>query len=189
MLGSKVYEEVIKPNLEEIAEWALLGWSYNRMAHKLGIATSSFCACANDKGKHALQKALAQENFRTRNVEDSLYSSAIGYWRTISRGIKCKRVFYDDKERRCEQEEIKFVEEEVWFPADTMAIKFYLINRNPLRWKEKVEDTGVTTELLSSVDKIVVEIKNKADSVGLKNNSGHGKDIDAGEGNDDEVTI
>lgn len=165
MADNYLYKTKVLPRIDEIADWCILGWSLNKMAKELGIAVSTLWNFVQDKNKQSLQKALSCEYVRTTNVVDSLYASAIGYWKTIPKAMKCKRVYFDEQGKRCEIEEIKYVEEEVWFPADTNAIKYYLNNRDPMRWRDNPNNTGVTTTLLSDVDKIVVEIKKAADAL------------------------
>ena len=60
--------------------------------------------------------------------------------RKIRKAMKLRHVKYDDNGRRVsEEEEIVMVEEEQYVPADVGAIRFYLTNRAPERWQNKVE--------------------------------------------------
>jgi len=83
--------------------------------------------------------ALAEAN--NRAVEESLLERCLGGVHEVRKAIKVKTVEFDPvtgKKLR-EVEEIKAAMEEVYIPADTQAIKFWLTNRAGAKWKNKTE--------------------------------------------------
>lgn len=72
-------------------------------------------------------------------VVKSLFDRALGFKKKVKKAFKLKRVFYDDKGRRCEEEYMDHVYDEVYFPAETTAIIYWLNNRQREYWKNRQE--------------------------------------------------
>lgn len=110
----------------------------------MGVASSTFynwlkkypeIAAAIEKGRSS---ALAEEAVEA--VEDSLYERCIGGTHTVMKGFKVREVKYDAAGKRIsETEHVELVAEQVYVPADVNAIKFFLTNRKPERWKNRTE--------------------------------------------------
>ncbi len=76
-----------------------------------------------------------------RKVENALYERCTGKIVRLKKPFKVKRTEYDEKtgKKVKEYEELVDAEQEEYIPADTKAIQFWLINRKPEKWKQKVE--------------------------------------------------
>lgn len=83
--------------------------------------------------KNAPQDAVAV-------VENALFRKAQGYNATVNKAHKVKRIEYgaDGKKLR-EWEDVVTVEETIHVPADTVAEIFFLKNRRPDAWRDKIE--------------------------------------------------
>ena len=57
-----------------------------------------------------------------------------------------KKVDYENGERKCEREEVVMVDQEVYYPPELGAQVFWLKNRKPDKWREKVENKIETEE-------------------------------------------
>lgn len=76
-----------------------------------------------------------------RKVENALYERCTGKIVQLRKPIKVKKVEFDEKTGRKvrEYEEIVDSLQEEYVAPDTKAITFWLINRKPEEWKQKVE--------------------------------------------------
>lgn len=77
-------------------------------------------------------------------IENALFQRAKGYKETVHKPMKRRVREYDPETKRCirEEEVVDIVEEEIYIPPDTNAAKFWLSNRAPERWSNRVELTG-----------------------------------------------
>ena len=130
--------------LAKIEEWAA-SRTDEEMIAGMGVAASTFYRwrAQHDEIENAITAgrtgALAQAN--NKAVEASLLERCLGGVKTVRKGFKVKAVVYSDETGRRirEEEHVEIVEEEVYVPADTQAIKFWLTNRAPEKWKNKTE--------------------------------------------------
>ena len=126
--------------LARIEEWAAAKTDEELIA-AMGVAPSTFYRWRKDHAEFedaitaGRTGALGQENIR--QVEASLLERCMGGIKTVRKGFKVKVVVYSDETGRRirEEEHVELVEEEVYVPADTNAIKFFLTNRAPETWK------------------------------------------------------
>ena len=74
-------------------------------------------------------------------VENSLYERARGFRASVKKAFKIRYNDYDPETGKLigSHEEVELFDEEEYYPPDVGAIKFYLTNRAPERWKNKVE--------------------------------------------------
>ena len=110
----------------------------------MGVASSTFykwlkdcpeIAGAIDKGRNGVLAAAA-----VKEVEGSLFERCVGGTHTVTKGIKVREVKYDGLGKRISEiERVELVQETVYVPADTAAIKFFLTNRAPEKWKNRTE--------------------------------------------------
>lgn len=138
------YDTHVKPQLFVIENWARDGDSEEIIAKKLGVAYSTF---RGYKEKYSALSAALKKNKEIADYEvvDSLHKKCVGTYAKEERAFKCKKVYYDDKDRRCEEEHIEVVEVDVFVPPDTMAMAIWLNNRMPDKWrrnanKEKLDE-------------------------------------------------
>jgi predicted DNA-binding protein (UPF0251 family) len=136
-----------KDGLEQIEKWARLGLSDRQIAKNMGIGRSTFYEWKKkykdisdtlDKGK-----AIVNEE-----VENALLKKALGFKYKEQQAIKVKEIYYDEKGRKCQKEDVKIVEVEKEVPADTVAIKFWLVNREKERWSDNPNKVEIDKELL-----------------------------------------
>ena len=76
-----------------------------------------------------------------RKVENALFERCTGKVMRLKKPVKIKKVEFDKKTGRkiSETEEIVESITEEYIQPDTKAIQFWLINRKPEKWKNKVE--------------------------------------------------
>lgn len=73
------------------------------------------------------------------SVEGALLQSALGGIQTVRKAIKVRSSTYDERGRRVDKEEIAYVDEEVYVAPNVKAQIFWLTNRMPERWRNKLE--------------------------------------------------
>lgn len=136
------YELLVQPRLEEIEGWARNGVTDREMARVLGISEPTFY---NYKKKYTeLAEALGKRFVACREVENALYTKAVGRVVVLHKPLKIKKTIYSDTGRKLSEEErVEMVEEEIYYPPETSAIKFFLTNMEPEKWKNVREEDNV----------------------------------------------
>ncbi len=131
--------------LIQLTGWARKGLPEKVIAKdKMHISRSTLAVWKKKFKK--LKDALSQgKEVADLTVEDALYNRAVGISTTLLKPIKTKKTEYDEKtgKKIKEWEEVIYVQEEVYIPPDIKAIQFWLINRKPEDWKQKVEIRAV----------------------------------------------
>lgn len=74
-------------------------------------------------------------------VVQSLYKRALGFKKKQKKAYKLKRVYFDERGKRVEEEYIAYADEEVYYPADVTAGIYWLNNRQKEYWKNR-QETG-----------------------------------------------
>ena len=99
-----------------------------------------------------------------REVENALLRKAKGYTVEVKKTFKVRIVDYDKKtgKKIREREELQTGIDEVHIPADTTAQIFWLKNRKPEAWRDKVLYTDESElekldELIGSIDKLATK--------------------------------
>lgn len=115
------------------------------LAGRMGITRSTLARWKKDNSD--ISDAISRGRTDARacvEVEETLFRRATGYTVPVKKAMKVKTVQYDETTGRriSETEEIVEAIEEQHVPADVGAIRFYLTNRAPERWKNKVEMEG-----------------------------------------------
>lgn len=90
-------------------------------------------------------------------VENKLYESACGIKITLKKPIKVKEVTYSDGKRVKETEKVVEAEEEIYIPPNVTAQIFWLKNRKPETWKQKIEGNG-NAAALEKLDEVLEQI-------------------------------
>ena len=137
---AKIDRWLSKEGLQQIESWAA-ACTDQELAGKLGVTRSTLALWkkTNSDISDAISRGRADVH-ACENVEKTLLDRALGYTATVKKGFKVRHVRYSDEGRRLsEDEEIVMVEEEQHIPADVGAIRFFLTNRAPGRWQNKVE--------------------------------------------------
>lgn len=133
------YHRIVLPKLKLVYAWKRRGLSDEEIAVNLGIAYSTFKVY---KAKFAeLSAALSAGACEAvLYVENALFEKSVGFERTVKKPIKVKEVIYNERgQRQKEIERIEYGEEEVFIPPETPAMKFFLLNRAPDKWREHNE--------------------------------------------------
>lgn len=141
LVARQKWEEWAKSEdrLVVLAAWARAGLTDEEIAKKIGVSRSTL---AEWKKKHeSIRNALADNGeIADRKVEHSLFRMTQGFSVPVRKAFKVKRTGYDEQGRKVEHEEIETGEEDVYIKPDIKAITFWLKNKRPQDWKERVED-------------------------------------------------
>jgi hypothetical protein len=134
--------------IEQAYKLALLGLKDTEIAKFFGITEKTL---NNWKEKHPefFQSLKKGKIIADGEIVKSLYNRALGSKVKIQQAYKVKSIDYEDGKKVSEKEEIKIVELTQEVPPDTTACIFWLKNRQPEQWRDKVEhsvDNDVTTQ-------------------------------------------
>lgn len=156
-------------NQKVLSAWSRAGLTDEEIARQIGISRSTLVEWK--KKYPPIKKALsAGKDFADRLVEDSLYKKAMGFYVFEQKAFKVKNIEYDENGKKIsEKEELQTAEERHYIEPDIKAIIFWLKNRKPEIWKEKIEENSVDEEgsgvlilTPSQVEKISREVKNES---------------------------
>ena len=113
------------------------------MARKMGISASTYYDWLKKYPEmaEAVTSARAGADARANNerVERSLLDMATGYVQKITVLKKVRTVSYDEQGRRIERDEWLPREEEAYVAPSVKAQIFWLTNRMPERWRNRIE--------------------------------------------------
>ena len=128
--------------LERLAEMAAR-LTDTEMAREMGISSSTYYDWL---GKYpqmseciSSARAGAQARANNERVESSLFELACGCVRKIKKPIKVRSTSYDARGRRVDRERVVYADEEVFVPPNVKAQIFWLTNRAPERWRNRIE--------------------------------------------------
>lgn len=144
-MGAKPkYTEWLTPDgLLRIEGWARDGLSLAQIAHNVGVADSTFRKWRDEH--EAISAAIKRGNAPVDlEVENAMLKSALGHKETVRKAIKVKTEKQKVGEGKIVEEHIEYVDEEVYIPPQVVAQIFWLKNRRPDKWKDKIEQTVVT---------------------------------------------
>ena len=144
-----------KENLDKIQQWAAQGLVMRELAEKMGISRSTLYEWC-DKSPDISDSCARGCAEADENVEAALFKKCTGYNAIIRKPIKVRKIEYENGKKIKEYEEIVEAEEEVHVPADAVAQKFWLTNRQPGRWQltpggEETESEGTGVVVLAPV--------------------------------------
>lgn len=128
-MAKGVYKDwITKDGLSKIQSWALSGLTNEQIANNMGISVKTLYEWANKYSdfSDALKRA---KTIADEEVENALYKRALGYTVTLNK----QKVTKDGIAVDCI--------EEMHIPADTTAQIFWLKNRKPEKWRDKVEQS------------------------------------------------
>lgn len=139
MARARFKEWLTERGLGMIEGWAGDGLDDQELAKAMKISTSTLYEW---KRKYpAISEALNRGRGGAQvQIENALFQKAKGFHETIHKPMKRRVREYDPETKRCirEEEVVDIVEEEIYIPPDTNAAKFWLTNKAPTRWTEKV---------------------------------------------------
>lgn len=145
---AKINEWLEKDKLILLEGWARDGLTDEQIAKNIGIATSTFYEWKKKEIEfsEALKKGKEVIDFE---VENALLKKALGYTITI-------------KEEKLDKDGcVHTLEKDVHIPADTTAQIFWLKNRKPNTWKDKVE-TDEDREAVANASQVIAKIRKVA---------------------------
>ena len=124
--------------VEQVYKLALLGLKDTEMASFFGVVEKTF---NNWKISHPefLQSLKKGRLNADGEVVRSLYNRAVGSVVKIQQAIKLKNVYYENGKKVSEKEHVEDVELLQETPPDTTACIYWLKNRQPDKWRDKVE--------------------------------------------------
>lgn len=126
-MAKRLYETQVKPYLTQIREMAEQGVSQNQMAQTLKINLRTFEKYISEE--EDLRKAVySGREVAIKEVENALYKSAIGEKVLVKKGMKVKKVVYENGKKKGEVETVEPYEEEMYVKPDTQAGIFLLKN-------------------------------------------------------------
>ena len=166
-MGAKPkYTEWLTPDgLLRIEGWARDGLSLAQIAHNVGVADSTFRKWRDEH--EAISAAIKRGNAPVDlEVENAMLKSALGHKETVRKAIKVKTEKQKVGEGKIVEEHIEYVDEEVYIPPQVVAQIFWLKNRRPDKWKDKVEQTVITeVEDLTPLVEMLNGSENEEDTV------------------------
>ena len=128
-----------------LESWARDGLTDEQIAHNMGISRKTLAEWKKKYGdiSDTLKKGKEVVDIQ---VENALLKKALGMKETVKKAIKVREVKYNDGKRVSEKEHIEYVDEEVFVPPDTTAQIFWLKNRKPDKWRDKVENVNTSDD-------------------------------------------
>ena len=139
MAKGKYKEWLTEESLLRLEAWARDGLTDEQIADNIGIRRETLYDWKK-KYPHISNALKRGKDVVDIQVENALLNKAQGITKTLIKPIKIKTVTYDNGKRVKEEEHIKYAEEEVFVPPDTVAQIFWLKNRKPNTWKDKPVD-------------------------------------------------
>lgn len=136
--------------LLKLGGWARDGLTDEQIAENMGIDVATLYRWKK-KYCEICESLKKGKEIADIQIENALFERAKGGTHRVKKTFKVKTTFYDDHGRKCEKEELKTAEDEVYTPGDTTAQIFWLKNRMPEKWREKQSvllegDIGVKLE-------------------------------------------
>ena len=136
---AKIDKWISREGLQQVEAWAA-SCTDQELAGKLGVTRSTLALWkkTNSDISDAITRGRADVH-ACAQVETTLLQRALGYEAVVKKAVKLRHVKYDNGKRVSEGEKVQIVEETQHVPADVSAIRFFLTNRDPSRWQNKVE--------------------------------------------------
>ena len=152
-----IYDERVKPNIDKITKMAADGLTQEQIADSLGVNFRTLKRYIEQE--EDLRKAIMSgREVAIKDVENAMFNSAIGGKVTVKKGMKVKKVIYENGRKKGEVETVEPYDEEVYVKPDTQAGIFLLKN-----W---AKDRYSADPIMHDLKRREVELKEKlADQV------------------------
>lgn len=142
MAKAKYLEWIGEQGLERLREMAPR-LTDAEMAKEMHISPSTYYEWLKKypEMSEAVTRARTGADARAVNerVERSLLETALGGVRVLKKPMKLKTTSFDSRGRRVESERLVYADEEIYVPPNVKAQIFWLTNREPERWRNRVE--------------------------------------------------
>lgn len=157
MAKSKANEWLEEDKLTLLQAWARDGLTNEQIAHNIGVHIDTLFEWRKKYPEisESLKKGREVVDIE---VENALYKKALGYNVPVKKAFKVKDVIYKDGKKVRETEKIEYATEEIHIPADTTAQIFWLKNRKPDKWRDKIIDVE-DQEAITNASDIIVKIR------------------------------
>lgn len=158
---ARIDEWLEQDKLTLLEGWARDGLTYEQIAKNMGIGLTTLKEWRQKEPtiQSTLKKGREVVDYE---VENALYKKTLGYNVLLKKTFKLKRIEYNDDGKKIkEYEELVDGYDETHIPADTTAQIFWLKNRKPRKWRDKVE-VETNKQELSKLDILLEEIKKDA---------------------------
>lgn len=148
-----------KDKLALIEEWAGNGLFDKQIAHNMGVGITTFYRYKKyPEFNEAIKRGKEVIDIE---VENALYKKCLGYNVPVKKCFKIKNVKYNENGRKIEEyEEIIEKEEEMHIPADTTAQIFWLKNRRPKEWRERINQEELNESSAGVINDLVEALNN-----------------------------
>jgi len=126
-MSRETKKQLILDNLDNIEKWTAEGLTLAQIAKNLGVAESTLYKYKS--GSTEIKESI--KNGRqdcVKVLENTMFTSATGYTRTVKKYQKVKRTLYENGKKSEEWEEMVEYEEEQYYPPDNTAGIFLLKN-------------------------------------------------------------
>lgn len=145
---AKINEWLEKDKLILLEGWARDGLTDEQIAKNIGIATSTFYEWKKKQIEfsEALKKGKEVIDFE---VENALLKRALGYTITI------------EEEKLDKYGDVHTLKKDIHIPGDATAQIFWLKNRKPNNWKDRVE-TDEDKEAVTNASQVIAKIRKVA---------------------------
>ncbi len=138
--------EQVKNKLTLVEGWARDGLTDVQIAENLGIGKTTFYKMQKEHSElsELLKKGKEDIDYQ---VENALLKKALGYTKTLK------------KEKVTKDGNVVKIKEEMYVAPDTTAQIFWLKNRKPKQWKDKVDiESEATQETIKKLDEVLKNI-------------------------------
>lgn len=151
---NRLSDWIVEDKLKQIEEWARMGLTNTQIATNIGVARQTFQKWISESDDINDYLMRGREVVVTE-VANALVESARGHKVVVKKSYKIKEVYYDDRGKKHESEHIEYADEEQYFPPQPQSLQFFLKNKRPDEYKDRVEvrDNESSAKLDSILDK------------------------------------
>lgn len=127
--------------LELLRAWARDGLSMDQIAHNMGFKKRDTLYKYAQLSVGIMDSLRKGKEESDSEVENTLFKKCNGFIQEVLKPMKIRKAEYDPEtgKKICDYDEIVYVKDQIYVQPDTVAIKYYLSNRRPDKWKDKIE--------------------------------------------------
>lgn len=121
-------KEIVENNIDNIKKWISEGQTIESIAKALKVSKTTLYKYIGKDGLATLDDIKKNRAPAVNKLENTMFKAGCGYTRKVKKYIKVKSADYKDGKKIYEWEDVKEVEEEVYYPPDMTACIFLLKN-------------------------------------------------------------